>query len=1063
MRDLLYFFDDSVCGQQARSVEWSKTSLGSAEHWPVGLKSLLALLFRNKNPMCLMWGADLICFYNDAYRANFNSENSLKSLGQKATTCFSETWSLVQHFVHQALIGNPAKQMDHVVPFEECVVDSEIYWSSNYLPAFDEQGLIAGVIITCTETTARVLELKKLQQKNAEISEAQSTLEMIFKQSPGFLAIFKGKDHVFEKVNSKYMELIGSRDVVGKPIREALPEIAGQGYFEILDHVFATGEAYTGVEAEVKLQRFQETPMETTYLDFVYLPIQGADGNALGIYVHGYDVTEKVLARKKIEVEQSKLAAIFNESPAAMALLKGPDLIYEKVNPQYTETIGGRNPLGQRWVDGLSELASSHFPGILKKVFETGETYSFHEMPATLMRHAGQAPEQRFFDGAYSRILDEQGNPYGIFTYSVDVTERVNASKRVEESQAQLNLALESAKMGMWHINLKTHTVTVSSQISKILGIEDVKDEDIFEINKRMIHSEDLAMTNAAWEQAVHHKTPYAHEYRIVRQDGSERWLFSAGKAILDPQGNPLSLAGITMDVTERKLAESRSRESDARIRTFADAMPEMAFIANADGKFVYCNERMYRFNNNAETIATDQNCSGVVIHPEDTVRATELWNLSLQTGRPFQVEYRLQRHDGEYRWHLARAVKALDEWYGTITDIHMQKMHEEQLRRAMEDAEKANHSKSAFLANMSHEIRTPLGAILGFTDLMRDTNSVEEKHEMAKIISRNGKSLTKIIDDILDLSKVEAGRLELERIDFNLLQFIEEISDLFQDRIKTGKLRFDITFDSEVPTTVHTDPTRLRQILINLIGNAVKFTAAGRIALHIEPVMQAQKMSKLKFTLSDTGIGLDVDQASRLFETFTQADNSTTRRYGGSGLGLALSRRLARALGGDVILEKFAQNEGCTFVVTVDAKVAAVPAVTQRLDAMSALKEASRNLKKPKVLLVEDSVDNQLLVQLVLQKAGIPIDLANNGAEGVEQARRKSYDVILMDMQMPVLDGYAATEQLRSGGYRKPIVALTAHAMAEEGRRIAQVGCNAHLTKPLDAQLLIRTIQDLS
>ncbi len=385
--------------------------------------------------------------------------------------------------------------------------------------------------------------------------------------------------------------------------------------------------------------------------------------------------------------------------------------------------------------------------------------------------------------------------------------------------------------------------------------------------------------------------------------------------------------------------------------------------------------------------------------------------------------------------------------------DRNMQKI----LKNEMVGAVRASETKSAFLANMSHEIRTPLGAILGFTDLIvNPKTSQEDRVEYSKIIRRNGKALSRIIDDILDLSKVEAGRLELEYIDFNIRVLVEEITELFLESAKKKNVSLNVEIDPHTPDVINCDPTRIRQILVNLVGNAVKFTSRGSILVRLEPVFNEARLSCIRFVIKDSGIGMTSEQAQKLFEPFSQADNTMTRKFGGTGLGLVLSRRLARALGGDVSILNCAPKKGCTFIATAKAQ----EVLTSTAVPTEYVTDSSINSElKLKILLVEDSPDNQIMIRRLLANAGMIVDIANNGVEGVEMAGLNNYDVVLMDMQMPVLDGYAATKQLRQDGYTKPIVALTAHAMLEERTRTLESGCNAHLTKPINLRLLIDTI----
>lgn len=425
------------------------------------------------------------------------------------------------------------------------------------------------------------------------------------------------------------------------------------------------------------------------------------------------------------------------------------------------------------------------------------------------------------------------------------------------------------------------------------------------------------------------------------------------------------------------------------------------------------------------------------------------------ETTEQIQLKHNLKKFEDEEALRLEQTSALLP----TELQSH------DDLRAAKAAAEQANQIKSEFLANMSHEIRTPLGAILGFTELLRDATTNQERAEYSHIIAKSGKVLTKLIDDILDLSKVEAGRMELEKISFRLGDLVDEILCLFESKAQRKRLAMEVHYESGVPEIIESDPSRLRQILTNIIGNAVKFTDQGKIVTSI--ALRADKGKRfLEFTVRDSGIGMSQAEAARLFEPFAQADRSTSRKYGGSGLGLVLSRRLARALGGDVSVLECSPNMGTSFLAFIELSVAAVPDQISGKPAMTSGARAGAEAFPfeaiaPWILLVDDSRDNQLLVKRILTKANMQVDVAGNGREALEMASRKHYDIILMDMQMPVMDGYQASEQLRTNGYRRPIIALTAHAMESEHRRIIEVGCDLHLTKPLDSRLLVQAIRD--
>ncbi len=383
------------------------------------------------------------------------------------------------------------------------------------------------------------------------------------------------------------------------------------------------------------------------------------------------------------------------------------------------------------------------------------------------------------------------------------------------------------------------------------------------------------------------------------------------------------------------------------------------------------------------------------------------------------------------------------------------------ELEQAVHVAERANTSKTHFLANMSHEIRTPIGAILGFTDLMKNpANTVEESRNYMAIVERNSQQLLRLIDDILDLSKVEAGKMSVESIPFSLAEMLADFNSLMRFKSTEKGIAFQFNVDTLFPDLICSDPVRLRQILSNVVGNAIKFTDKGYVELSL-----AYANPLLTFTVKDTGVGISKDQESKLFQPFSQADASTTRKFGGTGLGLILSKRLAEALGGSLELIESGEGAGSTFKIEVkstllpNAKLVAIEALTIAGEATSGFRKDSQMLLGLKVLLVEDSPENQILISFYLHKEGAQVTMASDGARGVELALSEVFDVVLMDVQMPILDGHDATKKLRQSNYSKPIIALTAHAMVEERAKCFESGFTEFLTKPIKRDLLLEVL----
>ncbi len=395
------------------------------------------------------------------------------------------------------------------------------------------------------------------------------------------------------------------------------------------------------------------------------------------------------------------------------------------------------------------------------------------------------------------------------------------------------------------------------------------------------------------------------------------------------------------------------------------------------------------------------------------------------------------------------------------------------ELHKARLAAEAASRSKSEFLANMSHEIRTPMTAILGYADLLEQAVSElggsAEGLEAVHTIRRNGDHLLAVLNDILDLSKIEADRMVIEQVRCSPVQIVGDVASLMRVRAEARKVALRTQFIGPTPAEIRTDPTRLRQILLNLVGNAIKFSDAGTVTVSVQ--LLEGREPQLAFDVRDEGIGMTPQQIECVFSPFHQADSSMTRRFGGTGLGLAISRRLARMLGGDVTVLRSEPGKGTDIRLTIatgsleNVELVAPPAceaiIGRSPQQAAARPAASEPLRGARVLLAEDGPDNQRLIAHLLKKAGAEAQVVENGALAVERAMEtleagRPFDVILMDMQMPVMDGYAATAELRRRGYEGPVLALTAHAMSHDRERCLEAGCDEYCSKPIDRVRLI-------
>lgn len=531
----------------------------------------------------------------------------------------------------------------------------------------------------------------------------------------------------------------------------------------------------------------------------------------------------------------------------------------------------------------------------------------------------------------------------------------------------------------------------------------------------------------------------------------------------------------ITVNHLRAEIARQRHdqdvlQESEERFRRLADTAPVLIWMSNATGGGVYFNRQWLEFTGRTpEQEAGDAWRVGV--HPEDLEPFRSTFQAAIERRNQFQTEFRLRRADGEFRWLLTSGEpRSLNDGgfaghVGSCIDITDRKAAEVELLRAKNAAESANLAKSEFLAMMSHEIRTPMNGVIGFTDLLLDSTLTPEQRDHAQTISNSGQALLGIIDDILDFSKIEAGKFSVDRAPFDLRATVEGVVELLKVRATEKNVRLTLTISDQLSGWAMGEALRFRQVLLNLVGNAVKFTDKGEISVIFEPVETDPRLGspRLRCSVTDTGIGIPSEMQARLFEKFTQADSSSSRRFGGTGLGLAISKRLVELMGGEIGVTS-EPGKGSTFWFTLVATDAPVPGTATTPDpARQTTFTARGRLATPtigqsshRILLVEDNSTNQRLALYLLTKQGCTVDVASNGVGALAQFREHHYDAIFMDCHMPEMDGFAATAEIRRievPDRHVPIIAITASVLEEDKARCLAAGMDDFISKPISVE----------
>ncbi len=647
---------------------------------------------------------------------------------------------------------------------------------------------------------------------------------------------------------------------------------------------------------------------------------------------------------------------------------------------------------------------------------------------------------------------------------------------------------------GLWDWNVRTNEAWYSASFWRLVGLapDAPTPPGAFTSLVARLHDDDRAPFDRAIASALDGSDALDFTHRLRMESGEYRWFRALAQVERGPNGAALRLAGSLRDVTECIATECSSREAreraEAALREVAalrTALDEHALlsITDARGRIVDVNTGFCQLSgySRAELIGNDHRVMASPSHGREFW--AEVWRV-IATGTPWRGEVCNRHKDGSLYWVDTTIVPSLDadgrvERYVALRfDVTAKKAAEAQLVSARAEAQAASASKSEFLANMSHEIRTPMTAILGYTELIASEHECgrEQRLEYVETIQRNGEHLMAIVNDILDISKIEAGKMNIETVATPLVALVHDVLALMDVKARAKGLALEARFATRIPETIATDPVRLRQILVNLVGNAVKFTEVGGVTLVV--ACDAAR-ENVRFDVIDTGIGLTAAQQTKLFGAFVQADSSTTRKFGGTGLGLRISKRLAQMLGGDIAIAS-APGRGSTFSATVAtgplAASAFVEPSAQALASPSAPRAALPARPNPgdehalaglHVLLAEDGPDNQRLISLHLKKCGAAVTVVENGRQAIAALTTDGtetgplrypapFDLILTDMLMPEMDGYTATQLLRDKGCHLPIIALTANAMSGDMERCLAVGCDAYTTKPIDRARLI-------
>lgn len=619
---------------------------------------------------------------------------------------------------------------------------------------------------------------------------------------------------------------------------------------------------------------------------------------------------------------------------------------------------------------------------------------------------------------------------------------------------------LDMAGVGHWRFDCVTKVITWTETTFRLHGLDPADGEPSLDVFRTMFPEEDRARMSAAIRQVLSTGEEQHYRLRLNRKDGLQRQVMVQARPEFSPDGKIRVIFGAVTDITDLQQQITQARRDEARYKLLADNVADVITRVRPDGTSKYISPAI--FNLLGWTLEEMSGDPLDYVHPDDRKRVSKAILDALKTGKQSRLEHRAIHRNGSVVWVECTFRAAASGSHGredaivVIRDISDRKAMEAELLEAKERAESAAAAKSEFLANMSHELRTPLTSVLGFSNLLNASKALPEvERGYAHRIATASKALLAVINDVLDYSKLEKGAIDLDPLPFSPARLTDDVAEIIEAQCTAKGLTLRVTADPALPDSLLGDEGRLRQVLLNLLGNAAKFTLQGTVAMTVDGRPGEHNDWRLRVSVADTGIGMTPETVAGIFERFAQADPSTTRLYGGTGLGLAISKCLVEAMGGELTVVS-RLGEGSTFAFEISLPLSD-RTTAPLVDDIGQLKG------QPRILVVDDTHANRELFSTILTKLGVEATTVSNGAEALHALRFDTYDLVLMDVQMPVMDGLTATREIRrleaATGDRIPIVALTANVQPEQIAHCRAAGMDDHLAKPLQMPLLLAVL----
>ncbi|MES2760035.1 MAG: PAS domain S-box protein [Pseudomonadota bacterium] len=1096
--------------QLIRQHDWAATPLGPQSAWPQPLQTTVDLMLSSQFPMFVAWGAERCLIYNDAY-SHILGKKHPAALGAPFRLAWNDIWDAVGPIADRAFANQPSYFQDLPIQMERNGYPEITYFTFSYSGVRGEAGAIDGMFCVCQETTAAVIAAQR------HVDE-MDRLRQLFQQAPGFMAMLRGPQHVFDMTNAAYQQVVGTRALLGRPIREAMPELAGQGIYELLDKVYASGVPYVARGMPVRLQREAGAPLESLMINFVYQPITGADGAISGVFIEGSDVTEQYmaqqdLARNIIRLEEVERRQAFQleladrirdlaepEEITAVASdilgrrLQVDRVVYAEVNEDADTFVVARQWLN----DGVAAVSAdvrtlAQFGPQIVAQLRAGELVAIRDV-RTDARTASHA-DAYLAVGVVANLgvpLIKSGQLVAVLNLHQSAPfEWTHACRELARETADRTwAALQSARA---HVALKEQGDSAETERRLLdalleavpvgIGMSDT-DGKLVRVNRanRQLWGDALPLSDNVdgyvdWRgwwadgSARHGQRLAPHEWalaRVLRGEEAPNDVVEIERFDAPATRRTIVLSAAAVRDADGRIAGGVVAQMDVTARQEAEralraSEAKFRTIANAMPHIVFSalpdGSHDYFNEQWYQFTGLAESAAGgdnwiAVFHPEDQPRARALWSHSLASGAPYEIEFRLRHRSAQYRWVLARALPIRDD-AGAIVRWMGSATDIHDQKQTQEALRVADRRKDEFLAMLAHELRNPLAPISAGADLLRLTRVDEARvRQISELISRQVKHMTSLVDDLMDVSRVTRGLITLDNAMLDARHIVTDAVEQVRPLIDARGHKLAVHTPPQ-SAFVMGDQKRLIQVITNVLNNAAKYTPQGGcIVLKMEATAD-----EVVISVADNGIGLGPDMVDRVFELFTQAERTSDRSQGGLGIGLALVKSLVDLHEGTVTAASAGPEQGSEFTITLPR--AARPAADGELRREGPLAPAARALS---VLVVDDNTDAAMMLGMFLESAGHRVSIEHNARRALEQAQRQQPDVFMLDIGLPDMDGNELARLLRAqpGGQRPVLIAITGYGQEQDRQETAAAGFDHHYVKPVDAEQLLTLLAGL-